>query len=77
MDDSLPPPNDLDIINDDLVRHHGADSGYLDTSLNSNDSFPSSPPQLTALYPAESDASDSEGISVQKCIVYFRLKYFV
>jgi hypothetical protein len=69
MDESLPPPNDLDIINDDLVRHHGAYYRYLDTSLNSDDSLSSSPPQLTALYPAESDAvssSDSEGISVQK-----------
>ena len=57
MDDS-PPPNDLDALtHDDLVRHRTADSGYLDTSYNSDDSF-SSPPQLTALFP-EPDADSS------------------
>jgi len=57
MDDS-PPPNDLDALtHDDLVRHRTADSGYLDTSYNSDDSS-SSPPQLTALFP-EPDADSS------------------
>jgi len=53
MDADSPPANDPDIINDDLVRQHGVDSGFLGTSLNSEDSL-SLPPQLTALFP-ESD----------------------
>ena len=65
MDDS-PPPNDLDALtHDDLVRHRTADSGYLDTSYNSDDSF-SSPPQLTALFPEpDADSSLLKGIHVR------------
>lgn len=60
MDDSL-PPNDLDIIHDDLVRR-SADSGYLETSYNSATDSVSSPPQLTALYPEpDADSSSDNG----------------
>jgi len=65
MDDSL-PPNDLDSIHGDLVRY-SADSGYLETSYNSDDDSFASLPKLTALYPTpESDVpSSNNGICVK------------
>ena len=61
MDDSL-PANQLDSIHGDLVRYSG-DSGYLETSYNSDDDSFASLPKLTALYPTpESDVpSPSNG----------------
>lgn len=65
MDDSPPPSLDALTHHDDLVRHRTADSGYLDTSYNSDDSF-SSPPQLTALFPEpDADSSSHKGIYVR------------
>lgn len=70
MDDSS-PPNDLDIIHDDLVRR-SADSGYLETSYNSATDSVSSPPQLTALYPEpDADSSSDNGGILWKSVTSF------
>lgn len=74
MEDS-PPPTDLDaLVNNNLVIHR-TNSGYLDTSYNSEDSF-SSPPQLTALNPHELVAVTSSDTKCIYVIVYiYQLHY--
>ena len=78
MEDSPPPPNDLDAIIPENLGRHRTDSGYLDTSYNSEDSL-SSPPQLTALIPSEQFADSpppDKGIHVKVLYFYYSCLYW-
>ena len=78
MENFPPPPNDLDAIIPENLGRHRTDSGYLDTSYNSEDSL-SSPPQLTALIPSEQFADSpppDKGIHVKVLYFYYSCLYW-